>query len=109
MTRDPVDAAEIEHDLASQKGMDVDAREREIVQECEDLKDHDWVHGLLDASDLLADIARQCFATDKELGTAYESGDPFNAAERLFNIKDLFRKEFQFYAQKRAERERDPS
>ena len=108
MTRDPVDAAEIEHDLASQKGMDVDAREREIEQLCEDGRCDDWVCETgRDPVAFELEIFRQCFATDKELGTVYESGDPFNAAERLFNIKDLFRKEFQFYAQKRAERERE--
>ena len=103
MNRDRVEIEELAQDL--HRKIDLEAIEDEIVEECEDLKCHDWVHELMDSPDLLLDIARQCFATDKELGTVYECGDPFNAAERLFNIKDLLRKEFQFYAQKRAARE----
>ena len=98
MTRDPVDAAEIEHDLASQKGMDVDAREREIVQGCEDCQVgfDDWVN----------EPGRDAVAFQLDLrDLAFVLGH--DNAEAMARIRQLFRKEFQFYAQKRAERERE--
>ena len=100
-----VSEAEIEHDLASQKGMDVDAREREIVQECEDLSEPDWVHEPgRDPAAFQLDIATLLFARNKDLDLR-PFDDVNNAFERLARIKQLFRKEFQFYAQKRAARE----
>ena len=100
MTRDPVDAAEIEHDLASQKGMDVDAREREIVQLCEDraFGVEDWVcESGRDEKEFQIQLWLTAFNFERE------------SDEALAQIRQLFRKEFQFYAQRRAERERDPS
>ena len=98
MTRDPVDAAEIEHDLASQKGMDVDAVERRIVYGCEDCNpDHDdWVN-----EPGRDPVAFQLELRDLAFDTLMDGG------EAMARIKQLFRKEFQFYAQKRAERERE--
>ena len=106
MTRDPVDAAEIEHDLASQKGMDVESVENEIIEECEDLKCHDWVHEKgRDPADFQLEVARLIYAPAESLGIEATEPHWSICIERMARIRGLFNKEFQFYAQKRAARE----
>lgn len=89
-------------DLLRAKG--VETLEEEIVQECQDLTCHDWVHEKgRDEVEFQLEVAHICEATDAELGIGGTQDGRY--VERFFLIRDLVRKQFEFYARKRAERE----
>ena len=115
MTRDPVDAAEIEHDLAQSRLIDLAFICERILDECECGENLDWIEKEW-AHELLAEIAWFLTAPGHKIMTA-AGYSPLNnmlppielLALRNQEIHKRMHKYMQDYAQKRAERERDPS
>ena len=107
MTRDPVDAAEIEHDLASQKGMDVEEIYERILNECESGENLDWIEKEW-AHEVLAQVAWFAFAPGLKISGDTKRG--YGQFERLSDTRGPMRVYMKKYARRMAEKEaNDPS